>query len=306
MSKEEEPSAASNQENPSNTLKTFQSSVKNKDDHFVEIGMVGCSSICIWSGIVFLLNTVFGWLGFFLAIPYAGIYVLSGGFVGVISCLILYYGSKSWFVGTLGYVLPLIGLTWILFPELDPSINIAIHSVLSILMLFFSKNEINKTEREYYELRVSYDLQILLENYELETLDSDLHAMLDKAVQDRIDMHAKIYLSNEDDSLLKGIGVLEDVDDSLCILLKQAKTIMHFRERVSRAEKEDSGASSDDQLHSKLNEQMHQFTQKKTVLHELTLEILEIDNEQIAMSIHSLQNKKAEVALVEKTRKELR
>ncbi len=278
MSKEEEPSTASNQENPSNTLKTFQSSVTNKDDHFVELGMVGCSSIFMWLGTVLLLNIFFGWLGFFSAISYAGVYLLSGIFVGFMTCLILYYGSKSWFVGTLGYVLPLIGLTWVLFPEVDPSINMAIHAVLSILMLIFSKNEINKTEREYYELRVSYDLHLLLKNYDLATLDSDLCTILDTAVQDRMDIHAKICLSNDRDGLIEGVGVLEDVDDALCILLKQAKIIMQFREGVSRAEKKDSGASSDDQ-HSKLNEQMHQFTQKKTVLHELTLHVLGIDNE---------------------------
>jgi hypothetical protein len=81
---------------------------------------------------------------------------------------------------------------------------------------------------------------------------------------------------------------------------------MQFRERVRRAEKEDSGTSSDDQLQSKLREQMQQFTQKKIVLHELTMDILERDNEQIALGIQSLQKKRQEVALVEKTHKELR
>ena len=98
---------------------------------------------------------------------------------------------------------------------------------------------------------------------------------------------------------------MEDVDDALCTLLKQAKTIMQFRERVSRSEKEDVGISSDDLLHSKLNEQMHQFTQKKTVLHELTLDVLAIDNEQIDMGIQALQKKRKEVALVQKTRRDL-
>ena len=131
--------------------------------------------------------------------------------------------------------------------------------------------------------------------------------MLDEAVYDRMDIHAKIYLSNEHDPILERIGILEDVDDALCILLKQAKTIMQFRKRMSRAEKkEDSDASSDAQIHSKLNEHMHQFTLKKTVLHELTIDVLEIDNEQIAMGIQTLQKKREEVALVEKTRKELR
>ena len=306
MSKEEDTPADLNQGNASNTLKKFRSRVAEKDDHFVELGMVGCSSIFLWSGIVFLLNLIFGWLGFFSALSGAGLYVFSGVFVGFMCCLILYYGSKSWFVGTLGYGLPLIGLAWLLFPELDPSINVAIHVVLSVLMLINSKRAISKTEREYYELRISSDLQLLLKNYELETLDSDLYTMLDEAVQDRIDIHEKIYLSNDHDHLLEEIGVLEDVDDALCTLLKQAKTIMQFREKVVRAEKEDSGASSDDQLHNKLNEQMHQFIQNKTVLHELTLDVLGIDDEQIALGIQALQNKREEVTLIKKTRRELK
>ena len=231
--------------------------------------------------------------------------MIAGAFVGLICSSILYSFAKNWFVGTLSYVLPLIGIAWILFPKLDPSINIAIHAVLSLLILIFSKNTFNTKERADQELRVSSDLRILLKDYDSETLDSDLCAMLDEAVQDRIDIHEKIYLSNDYDHLLEEVGVLEDVDEALCTLLKQAKTIMQFRERVSRTVKKEDSSASSDQLHNKLNELMHQFTQKKSVLHELTIHVLGIDNEQIALGIQALQKKRAEVALVEKTRKDL-
>ena len=137
--------------------------------------------------------------------------------------------------------------------------------------------------------------------------DSDLCAMLDEAVHDRMDIHEKIYLINDHDDLLEGMRLLEDVDDALYTLIKQAKTIMKLRERVSRGgRKEDSGISSDDQLQNKINERVHQFTQKKNTLQELTIDVLEIDNEQIASGIQALQKKRAEIALVEKTRNELR
>jgi len=85
--------------------------------------------------------------------------------------------------------------------------------------------------------------------------------MLDEAVHNRMDIHEKIYLINVHDVLLERIGILEDVDDARCILLKQAKTIMQFRKRVSREEKkEDSGTLPDDYLYNKLNELTHQFT----------------------------------------------
>ena len=209
-------------------------------------------------------------------------------------------------MGALGYIIPLVGMAWILFPNLDPNINIAIHAVLSLLVLIFSKKAINKKEREDHELRISSDLQILLKDYDPETLDSDLCTMLDEAVHDRMDIHEKIYLINDHDDLLEGMGLLEEVDDALCTLIKQAKTIMQFRERVGRAEKkEDSGKTPDDQLHNKLNELEHQFTQKKSVLHDLTIDVLGIDNEDIATGIQALHKKRAEIALVEKTRKDL-
>ena len=137
--------------------------------------------------------------------------------------------------------------------------------IISLLMLFYSKKKSTEWNKNISELRISFDLQTLLKNYDLESLDGDLCTMLDEAVQDRMDIHEKIYLSNDYDHLLDRIGLLEDVDDALCTLLKQAQTIMQFRERKSRSEKEDVGISSDDILHSKLNEQMHSFTQKKTV-----------------------------------------
>lgn len=306
MSEEEGTSIESNQENTSNTLKQFQSRIANMDDHFVDLGMVGCSSIFMWSGIFFLLNFIFGWLGVFSALLCAGIYVLTGIFVGFICSLLLYYVSKSWFLGALSYVIPLVGMAWILFPELEPSINIAIHTVFSTLLVIFSKKEINKIERENHELRISYDLQILLKDYDLEMLDSDLCAMLDEAVQDRMDIHEKIYLVNEHDDILEGMGLLEEVDDALCILIKMAKTIMQFRERVRKAKrKEGADISKDDPLQNKLNELVFQFTQKKGVLHELTIDVLGIDNEQITTGIQALNKKRAEVALLEKTRKDL-
>ena len=304
--REEDTSTDSDQEKSLNTLKKFQRRIAHMNDRFVELGFVGCGFIFMWSSIFFLINLIFGWLGFFSAFLWSGIYVIAGVFVGFICSLILYYTSNNWFLGALGYVLPLIGMAWLLFPKLDPSINIAIHAVLSLLILIFSKKEINKSEREDHELRISSDLQILLKDYDLETLDSDLCTMLDEAVQDRMDIHEKIYLVHEHDDLLEGMGLLEDVDDALCTLIKQAKTIMLFRERVSRADKkEDSGISSDDQLHNKVNELVHQFAQKKSLLHELTIDVLGIDNEQIDMGIQTLQKKRAEVALLEKTRKDL-
>ena len=82
---------------------------------------------------------------------------------------------------------------------------------------------------------------------------------------------------------------------------------MQLRKRVSRAEKnEDSDISLDDHLYNKLNELTHQFTKKKRILHELTIDVLGIDNEQIVIGIQALQRKRAEVAIVEKTRNELR
>lgn len=302
-SDEEETSTGS--ENNLNTLRKLRNRIEKMDDHSDELMEVGFVMF-VWSGLFFFLNLIFGWMGFFSALLWSGIYLIIGAIVGFFCSLILSAFVTSWFVGALGYFLPLIGIAWILFPKLDPTLNIAMHAVLALLILISSKKSFNKKERDNRQLRVSSDLQTLLIDYDLEALDSDLCDMLDEAVYDRMDIHAKIYLSNNHDELLEGIGVLEDVDEALCILLKQAKTIMQFRERVRRAEKEDSGASSDEQLQSKLNEQMHQFTQKKTVLHELTLDVLQIDNEQIAMGIQALQNKRAEVAIVDKTRKELR
>ena len=170
MRKEEDTSTDSDQEKTINTLKKLQKRINDMDDHFVDLGFVGCGFIFMWSGIFFLLNLIFGWLGVFSALLWSGIYVLAGVFGGFICSVILYYFSKNWFLCALGYVLPLIGMTWILFPKLDPSINIAIHAVFSLLLLGFSKKEINKKEREYYELHVSSDLQSLLKDYDSETV----------------------------------------------------------------------------------------------------------------------------------------
>ena len=307
MRKEEDTSTNSDQEKTINTLKKIRMRITDMDDHFVDLGFVGCGFIFMCSGIFFLLNLIFGWLGVFSALLWSGIYVIAGVFVGFICSVILYYFSKNWFLCTLGYVLPLVCMVWILFPKLDLSTNIAIHAVFSVLLLGFSKKAINKKEREYNELRISSDLQSLLKDYDPETIDSDLCAMLDEAVHDRMDIHEKIYLINDHDDLLEGMELLEDVDDALCTLIKQAKTIMKLRERVSRGgRKEASGISSDDQLLNKINERVHQFTQKKNTLQELTIDVLEIDNEQIVIGIQALQKKRAEVALVEKTRKDLR
>ena len=297
-------STDSDQENTLHTLKNFQKRIAKTDDYFNELADVGLV-VFVWSGLFFLLNLIFGWMGFLSALLWSGVYVI-GAIGGLICSLILCMFVSNWFVGALGYVLPLIGIAKMLFPILNPTLNIAMHAGLSLLIVILSKHAFNKKDRENRTLRISSDLQNLLIDYDLETLDSDLCAVLDQAVYDRMDIHAKIYLGNERGDLLDKIGVLEDVDEALCTLFKQAKTIMQFRERVSRAEKEDSGTSSDDQLQSKLSEQMQQFTQKKTVLHELTMDILERDNEQIALGIQSLQKKREEVALVEKTHQELR
>ena len=303
-----------NQEEPSSPLKTFKERIVNMDDHSREMGCLG-AYIFQWA----ILFTVLGmftesWVFFSDFLLFMAMTLMIVAISGLMCCFILYIFVDHWLMGAIGYILPLIA---ILFSETlsssggmniaipDHSTNIAIYAVISVLILLYAKKSINKKARDDHELRVSSDLQTLLKEYDLEILDSDLYTMLDEAVQDRIDIHEKIYLSNEGDHLLEGIGVLEDVDEALCILLKQAKTIKQFRERVRRAEKEGSDASSDEQLQSKLNEQMQQFTQKKTVLHELTIDILGMDNEQIAMGIQALQKKREEVALVEKTRKEL-
>ena len=300
-----EVSPDSDPENNLHTLKQFQKRIATIDDYFNELADVGLV-VFGWSGLFFFLNLIFGWMGFFSALLWSGVYVIVGAIVGFISSLIFCMWVPNWFVGALGYVLALIGIAKMLFPILDPTLNIAMHAGLSLLILILSKNAFNKKDRENRKLRISFELQALLKDYDLETLDSDLCLMLDQAVYDRMDIHAQIYLGNDRDDVLEGMGVLEDADEALCTLLKQAKTIMQFRERVSRAEQDDSDTSSDDQLQSKLNEQMQQFTQTKTVLHELTMDILERDNEQIALGIEALQTKREEVARAEKMHKELR
>ncbi len=312
MSEEVEISTDSNQEEPSSPLKVFQERIVDMRIHSRELGCLG-AYIFQWA----ILFTVLGmftesWMFLSEFLMFMAMTLTGVAISGMMCCFILYILVDHWLMGAIGYVLPLIAMG-IVFPKTesvtniagpDQSINLAIYAMLSLLILIYAKKSINQKARDDHELRVSLELQTLFKEYDLETLDSDLHAMLDEAVQDRMDIHEKIYLSNEDDSLLERIGVLEDVDDALCILLKQAKTIMQFRARVSRIDG-DSDASSDDQLHSKLNEHMHQFTQKKTVLHELTIDVLGIDHGQIALSIQALQKKREEVALVEKTRKDL-
>ena len=77
-------------------------------------------------------------------------------------------------------------------------------------------------------------------------------------------------------------------------------------ERVRKAKrKEGTDISKDDPLQNKLNELVYQFTKKKGVLHELTIDVLGIDNEQITTGIQALNKKRAEVALLEKTRTDL-
>ena len=117
--------------------------------------------------------------------------------------------------------------------------------------------------------------------------------------------HTEVFLRTTNGLFLEGIGVLEDVDDALCSLIKMSNTIMQFRDKVSRTDKVDSVASSDDKLRRKFNEQMHHFIQKKTILHELRHDVLGIDNEQNHSDIQALLKKRVEVAIVEKIRKDL-
>ena len=303
MSEEENTSKDSDQDKTLNTLKKFQKHIAKMDDHFNEL-FDAWAIMSILSVIFSFIGFMFGWFGGFSAILWSGIYI-GGAIAGLFFSLILNSFVKNWLVCVLGYVLPIIGIVWISFTKLDPTLNISINTVLLLLILIFSKNAFNKKEREYHELRISSDLQNLLKDYDMEKLDSDLCAMLDEAVHDRMDIHEKIYIIHDHDHIIEGIGVLEDVDDALFTLLKQAKTIMQLRKRVSRAEKnEDSDISLDDHLYNKLNELTHQFTQKKRVLHELTIDVLGIENEQIAIGIQALQKKRAEIALVEKRRKD--
>ena len=78
MIEEEDTSTDSDQEKTVNTLKKFRRRIANMDDHFVELGFVGCGFIVVWSSIFFLLNLIFGWLEFFSALLWSGIYLSTG------------------------------------------------------------------------------------------------------------------------------------------------------------------------------------------------------------------------------------
>lgn len=64
MRDDEDSSTDSDQKNTLNTLKKFQKRIANIDDPTGELMDVGLV-IFMWSGVFFLLNLIFGWLGFF-------------------------------------------------------------------------------------------------------------------------------------------------------------------------------------------------------------------------------------------------
>ena len=276
--------------------------MEDPSDELIVLGFVVFGWACLFP----FLSLVFGWLGFLSTIFWSVMYGLVGVVVGYISSSFFCSLSRNWFLGALGFVIPIMGIAYGVFPQMDPTVNISVHAGMTLLMMVVSRNVFRNKEQKNRQLQISFELEHLLKDYDIDTLDSDLGVMLGQAACDRMDIHEKIYLSKGHDDLLEGLEVLRDVDDALCSLLKQAKTIMQFRERMTRAEKEDLDDSSAVQLQSKLNDQMEHFTNKKAILHELTIDILEIDIEQISLGIESLQKKREEVALVEKTHQELR
>ena len=311
MREEEETATESHKNTGIRTLKKLQKRVSDMDDSTGDVGLVGCSFFLMWAGCFFGLNVFYKWSGILSAFLWSGVYWLGGTFAGLIAGLLLSNLGKHWIFTALGYISILAGLAMILMHHynLDPSINIVLHSVLSLLVLIFSYKGIQKKNEENQNLRISPELQNLIKEYDISELDSTLSTQLDEAVHDRMDVHQKIYLIQNQDTLLKEAGILEEIDEAICNLMIQANTIMQFREREARFTKEEPQDAQESQSKAHLTDKLQsleaQFEQKKTALHELTLDILSIDNDQISKGIAAIQQKRSEIALIEKTRKEI-